>query len=251
MLKNYAKYLDKKYKSQKLNALKYYWEMYDEDIIKNVKGLYIEFEEADGKGFSYQLLVNLLFELKDIGLEPVDINCFKKIMKDHIENDDMKDSIARKFSFTNKDLSKQCTEAIEELRGLSPVKNDDTSELILADILKSGNRWGNKFYTYCYENGYSLFNDGFFKHINLDELIKVLETASVQYISDFRRTLPNIYAKLKFDYDHQGEILILENFLMRLNGNFIGQMRRYNIMLLKQRIEEFKNQISLNDVKSC
>lgn len=250
VLNDYSIYIDKKYKSQELKNLKYYWEMDDEDIISSINTLYREFEETDGEGFSYLLLINLLFELKDIGLEPVDIKCFMKIMKEHIENNEVNYGVARKFSFRSEDILAQLNASIDELRRLSESKDEGKSGVILTNIVKSGKGWGEEFYRYYYDEGSSLFIDGIFRHMNIDELIEVLKASSVKDISNFRRTLPDFYSKLNIDDYHQDEIKSIEYFYDKLNDSFTGQIRKYNIMLLKQFIERFNKQITLNCVKS-
>lgn len=174
-------------------ALRYYWEMNDSEIMKEIHVVLKKIEDGSLPITCYKEVLYYVYKIKSLGLAVEEYNTIKGKMQYMIDNAETPISSGNyKIRFEDKlderdfiEEFKPIKNAMEEKRKLSEYKE-------LNDLIKYKNGWASELMKYIDKND-PMNKKGFFKYLNIAELINTISISMTKDISDFRRMVYSLY----------------------------------------------------------
>lgn len=232
-----------------LNKLKYYWEIQDAEILKNIDELKNNLLNDKYKIEIYPEIVMKLVQIQEVGFSQIKIEEYVEIMEKNIRKTDKEiDLDDFHVIASNEEQAQKYNDYMKKLKELSKdTKNRKNKDYINA-LIENKEGWGKEFYEYCYSKKDNfLIGRTFFSLIEITNLLNNINKSLPVDISYFRRTVCSIY---NFDNLKEFYIKDVEN-LMTFSKELEKQILddtdtivvKYNKKLLLDEINKIINRL--------
>ncbi|MFV0352344.1 MAG: hypothetical protein ACK5JF_08570 [Oscillospiraceae bacterium] len=228
------------------NILRYYWEMEDDNIEKQLNTLFLNFCAGQYEGNSYRWILSLLYKLKGFGFETKPIDEYVEMMKKNIISGISIETMEESIIVENDKYVEEYQATLKELQDLEKKSKKQEKEDTINTIFDHGVGWGEAFSSYCGKiKDAILIGRGFFQHIDVEKCFDAINRSSVRDLSEFRRSVASVYYVSNISEYYAGDIENIELLLARLDKTYNVKMKQHNIDLLRESLtsilEELKN----------
>jgi hypothetical protein len=232
-----------------INLLSNYWELDDDFIVEQLLKMKSKLIEDKYATVKYKKILSLLFCLKGLDINPVDINEIFEIMKTNLmQSGGEVETYEEPLINANNLCLTEFKAFMDNLRKIQKESSQKKNEIDINAILNK-EKWGNDIYNYYEDHkSYFLSKKSFLSYINIDALSNNLEISTTLNFSDFRRGLGSIYcyANISEVFSNDYDTLIkLNNYLNR--AVYPKKIKEYNrkmfIDFLSKTIQQWKPEI--------
>lgn len=233
-----------------LNKLKYYWEIQDTEVLKNINELKNNLSKDKYKVEIYPEIVMKLVQVQEIGFSQIKIEEYIEIMERNISSKDKEEIDLDDFHVIalNEEQAQKYNNYIKRLKELSKDTKNKKNKDYINSLVKNKEGWGKDFYEYCYSKKDNfLTGRTFFSIIDVTNLLDNINISLPVDISYFRRMVCSIY---NFDNLKEFYIKDIENLIAFAKGlekqilnDTDGIVVKYNKKLLLNEINKIINRL--------
>lgn len=200
-----------------LNKLKYYWEIQDTEVLKNIDELKNNLFNNKYKIEIYPEIVMKLVQVQEVGFSQIKIEEYIEIMEKNISKSDKEiDLDDFHVIASNEEQAQKYNNYMKRLKELSEDTKNKKNKDYINSLVENKEGWGKEFYEYCYSKKDNfLIGRTFFSLIEVTNLLNNINTSLPVDISYFRRTVCSIY-----NFDNLKEFYIedIENLIAFAKG---------------------------------
>ena len=244
-------------KSYSMDEL-YNWQyLEDEKIEELLDNISNELSQNKYNPIIFKNMIFTLMQLEEIGFSSITLSYYEKIisqMANCLESTDEEIKIEHlEFLSSDAKFIEKYNTIAQPLFDIIKKNNANEKERI-NDCFDNESSWGNAFAEFCQKNKNEYMLDyKFFYYLNIEKIIEMLKTSSVENIYDFLDGIKTIYSFSNLNEFFMNDLAKLKSFFEKLNIEEISigkKTKKFALENLKAKIKKSIDQIEPYSLKT-